>query len=265
MSKLPSDKKFIDVSDYGRPFARAFVSQVEHTKLTPVQVTYLFGLSGIFAIYAILNEYYFAAGFFLILKSILDAADGELARVKKTPSYTGRYLDSIFDIVLNFLLFITIWSVSSSSILATLVAFVSVQLQGTLYNYYYVVLRHNTAGGEQTSKIIEDKSPKALPGESQRTVNWLFNTYNILYGAFDKAIFNLDRNAVKTAPFPNWFMSIISIYGLGFQLLIISAMLTLGMIDFIIPFFIAYSILLLVFIGIRKIFLREVVSSKRFN
>lgn len=256
MSKLPSDKKFIDVSDYGRPFAKLFVSKIEHTKITPVQVTYLFGVSGILAIYSILNGYYFAAGIFLILKSILDAADGELARVKNTPSYTGRYLDSIFDIILNFLILITIWAVSSASLMAMFAAFICIQLQGTLYNYYYVVLRHNTAGGERTSKIIEDQSPRALPGESQRTVNWLFGIYSLLYGAFDKAIFVLDKNAVKIAPFPNWFMSIVSVYGLGFQLLIISVMLALGWIDFIIPFFIAYSILLLLFIGIRKIFLR---------
>ena len=38
---------------------------------------------------------------FIILKSIIDAADGELARVKQTPSYAGRYLDSVFDIILN--------------------------------------------------------------------------------------------------------------------------------------------------------------------
>ena len=46
------------------------------------------------------------APFFIILKSIIDAADGELARIKKTPSYTGRYLDSIFDIILNLIFFI---------------------------------------------------------------------------------------------------------------------------------------------------------------
>ena len=47
--------------------------------------------------------------FFLIFKSILDAADGELARVKQKPSNTGRYLDSVADIILNALFFISIW------------------------------------------------------------------------------------------------------------------------------------------------------------
>jgi phosphatidylglycerophosphate synthase len=61
----------------------------------------VFGVSGLIAIYSILDGSYFL-GWFIVLKSGIDAADGELAR-QKTPSYTGRYLDSVFDIILNFL------------------------------------------------------------------------------------------------------------------------------------------------------------------
>ncbi|GAB2612802.1 CDP-alcohol phosphatidyltransferase family protein [Belliella aquatica] len=257
MSKLSSDEKFVDVSDYGRPFARAFVNRVQHTSITPVQVTYLFGISGLIAIYCILNSHYFTAGLFLIIKSILDAADGELARTKNRPSYTGRYLDSIFDIFLNFLFLAAIWYVTDSSIWITLLAFISIQIQGTLYNYYYVILRHNTEGGERTSKIIENERPKAFPIENQSTVDFLYDTYNILYGAFDKLIFKLDKNASDAPAFPKWFMSMISIYGLGFQLLLISVLLSIGLIKFIIPFFIGYNVFLLVFIGIRKVFLNS--------
>jgi len=45
---------------------------------------------------------------FLFFKSIIDALDGELSRVKNTPSYTGRYLDSVFDILLNFLFLLAV-------------------------------------------------------------------------------------------------------------------------------------------------------------
>lgn len=101
MSKLAEKDKFLDLSDYGRNSGKAFALQLKDTKFTPIHVTLLFGISGLIAIYCILNHYYFVAGFFIILKSIIDAADGELARIKNTPSYTGRYLDSVFDIVLN--------------------------------------------------------------------------------------------------------------------------------------------------------------------
>ena len=252
MSKLNANDKFLDLSDYGRSFGRFFAEQLKETRFTAIHVTLLFGISGLIAIYCILNQYYLAASFFIILKSGIDAADGELARLKKMPSYTGRYLDSIFDIVLNFFFLATIGYVTSASIFLLLGAFVSIQLQGTLYNYYYVILRNKSVGGDTTSKVFEYKTPTALPGESQKAVNILFGIYTIVYGIFDKIIHFLDREAYKVKTFPNWFMTLLSLYGLGFQLLIISVMLPFGWIEFVLPFFIGYSVLIMVLIGIRK-------------
>ncbi len=256
MSKLAEKDKFLDLSDYGRAFGKAFALQLKNTKFTPIHVTLLFGISGLIAIYCILNHYYFAAGFFIVLKSIIDAADGELARIKNTPSYTGRYLDSVFDIVLNFMFFMAIHYVSNTSFSFTILAFFGIQLQGTLYNYYYVILRNKSVGGDSTSKIFEYKSPKALPGESQKSVDILFKIYTLVYGVFDKIIHFLDKDAYKIKTFPNWFMTSLSVFGLGFQLLIIAIMLPLNLIEFIVPFFILFSILIFVFIGIRKRFIK---------
>ncbi|HPI41712.1 MAG TPA: CDP-alcohol phosphatidyltransferase family protein, partial [Pseudobdellovibrionaceae bacterium] len=116
MSKLAPEDKFIDFSDYGRPVARGIATFLKNTKATPIHVTLAFGVSGLLAIYCIFYGFFIVAGFFLILKSILDAADGELSRQKNTPSYVGRYLDSIFDIILNFLLFFSIGYLSNTPI-----------------------------------------------------------------------------------------------------------------------------------------------------
>jgi phosphatidylglycerophosphate synthase len=252
MSKLAPKDKFLDLSDYGRPLAIIFANQLKNTQFTPVHVTLLFGISGLIAVYFILINHYYWAGFFLILKSIIDAADGELSRIKNTPSYTGRYLDSIFDYILNFCFLMTISYVSKTSFLYTLVAFFCIQLQGTLYNYYYVILRNISIGGDSTSKIFEYKSPRAFEGENQKIVNILFAIFYFLYGLFDRVIHLLDRDAYKSKTFPNWFMTCVSIYGLGFQLLIITVMLSLNLIEFIVPFFILYSVFIFVIIGIRK-------------
>jgi hypothetical protein len=142
--------------------------------------------------------------------------------------------------------------VSKTSIWLALLAFISIQLQGTLYNYYYVILRNKSVGGDSTSKIFEYKTPKALPGETQQAVNILFGIYTIVYSIFDKIIHFLDAEAYKVKTFPNWFMTLLSLYGLGFQLLIIAIMLPLGWIEFIAPFFTFYTLLLFVLIGIRK-------------
>jgi phosphatidylglycerophosphate synthase len=253
MSKLAAQDKFFDLSDYGRSFGKLLANSLKETRFTPIHVTLLFGISGLIAIYCMLNQYYIAAAFFIILKSGIDAADGELARLKNTPSYSGRYLDSVFDIILNFMFFMTICYMSNSTIWYAALAFICIQLQGTLYNYYYVILRNKSVGGDTTSKIFEYKTPKALPGESQKLVTILFGIYTLVYGLFDKVIHLLDSNAYKIKTFPNWFMTLVSLYGLGFQLLIIAILLTFGCIEFIVPFFILYSVFILVLIGIRKL------------
>jgi uncharacterized membrane protein len=252
MSKLPKENKFVDLSDYGRPIAILIAKSLKNTSFTPIHVTIGFVICGFIAIYCILNQYYWATAFFLILKSILDAADGELARVKKTPSYTGRYLDSVSDIILNLLLLLTIWYITDSSILLTLLAFIGIQLQGTLYNYYYVILR-NKYDGDTTSRVFENERPIAMKGEKQKNVDILFNLYRLFYGVFDKVIYSLDKKAIESGKFPNWLMTAVSTFGLGFQLLLIGFMLALGFKQFIIPFFIGYSIFILVFIGLRRL------------
>ena len=256
MSKLAAEDKFLDLSDYGRPIGKLFANSLKNTRFTPIHVTLLFGVSGLIAIYCILQNQYFLASFFIILKSIIDAADGELARIKNTPSYVGRYLDSVSDIILNFLFFTAICYVSKTSFWMTILAFFCIQLQGTLYNYYYVILRNKSVGGDTTSKIFEDKSPRALPGESQKSVDILFGIYTIVYGVFDKIIHVMDSDAYKVKTFPNWFMTFVSIYGLGFQLLIIAVMLPLNLIEYIIPFFIVYTLFIFILIGIRKVFFK---------
>ena len=251
MSKLPAEHKFLDLSDYGRAPARLIANAFKDTAITPIHVTMMFVVAGAIAILCILTEQFWLAAFFLILKSILDAADGELARVKQTPSYTGRYFDSVSDFILNFLFLCSISYITQGSFLLVVVAFFAIQLQGTLYNYYYVILR-NKLDGDKTSRVFEDKPPVALPGEKQSTVNNWFWIYSACYSAFDKAIYLLDRDAVHGLHFPKWFMTTVSAFGLGFQLLIISVMLCLGLAEYIIAFFIGYSILIVVLIATRK-------------
>lgn len=252
MSKLLPDDKFLDFSDYGRPIAKWIALNLKNTNFTSIHLTFAFGFSGILAAFCIWCGYFIWAGFFLILKSILDAADGELSRIKNSPSYTGRYLDSIFDILLNLIFLITIGTLTKSPFGLTLLSFFCVQWQGTLYNYYYVILRNISQGGDQTSKVFEQKSPKAFPNESQKVVNILFLIFSFLYGFFDRSIQLMDRQAHRSKNYPSWFMSLVSLYGLGTQLLIMSILLSLGKIDLIIPFFVGFTILLPLIILLRR-------------
>jgi len=88
----------------------------------------------------------------------------------------------------------------------------------------------------------------------QKHVNILFALYKLFYGAFDKVIYTLDSNADKGKVLPNWLMTSVSTFGLGFQLLLIATMLVLGLKAIILPFFLFYTAMSFIFIGIRKIF-----------
>ncbi len=251
MAKLPKENQFIDLSDYGRPVARLIAQFFRPTFVTPIHVTILFIISGLLAIGCIFLHQYMAAAFFLILKSILDAADGELARIKKMPSYTGRYFDSVADIILNFLFLLSIYFVTDVSFFYMVLAFLGIQLQGTLYNYYYVILR-NKFDGDMTSRVFETEVPIAMEGEKQSHVNILFGMYNFLYKNFDRAIFLLDKKAIHGKCFPNWFMTLVSILGLGSHLLMMSILLVLELDYLVIPFFIGLTFLIPVFILVRR-------------
>jgi len=253
MSKLPEEYRFLDLSDYGRPVARFIAISLKETVFTPVHVTFCFMLTGLLGILAMYHHYFFLAALLFVFKSILDAADGELARIRNKPSYTGRYLDSVFDIILNLLILLTIGYMTNTPIAYILLAFFGLQLQGTLYNYYYVILR-NIFQGDTTSRVFETETPIAMHGENQKVVTFLYRIYLALYGVFDRIIYALDRSASKSSGIPRWLMTSISTFGLGFQLLIIGLLLTFKQIHLIIPFFIVYSLLIFIFIGIRKTF-----------
>ena len=255
MAKLPKEFQFIDLSDYGRPAGRWIAKRFQHTSVTPIHVTSMFFITGLLAIGFMIYEYYVTAAFLIVLKSILDAADGELSRLKNTPSYVGRYYDSIADILLNFCFLSAFCYMSQSSLFLMLLAFIGIQMQGTVFNYYYVILRHSV-DGDSTSRIIEDCPPKAFKGESQKMVNIFYKIYDTLYISFDKVMFYMDRNARYSPPFPKWFMTLVSIYGLGFQLLIMAFMLVFQLHEFVIPFFIIYSVFIFVFVGLRILFLK---------
>ena len=255
MAKLPKKHQFLDLSDYGRSSGHWIASKLQYTDLTPIHVTTMFIITGFIAIGFLLNGYLITSAFFIILKSILDAADGELSRLKKRPSYVGRYYDSIADLLLNFCFLLTFWYITDISIIYMLIAFLGIQLQGTLYNYYYVILR-NSVQGDSTSRVVENSKPTAFKGESQSRVNLFYKIYNILYISFDKSMYHMDESARFCKPFPKWFMTLVSMYGLGFQLLIMALMLVFKLQSLVIPFFIGYSVLIIVFICIRKLILK---------
>ncbi len=251
MSKLPEAYQFTDISDYGRPLGRFIAKQLKDSRFNAIHVTFGFVIAAMISLGMLWQGHLKTAAAFLILKSIIDAADGELARLQNKPSYVGRYLDSVSDILINLALILSIGFISQTPIWLSLAAFASLQLQGTLYNYYYVILR-NSHEGDTTSRVFEQKIPKALGNESQKWVTRLYYSYKFCYGVFDKIIYKLDFKASVQNHFPNWFMTSLSAFGLGFQLLVIAILIAADKIEVIIPLILFANVGLIGFIGMRK-------------
>jgi phosphatidylglycerophosphate synthase len=255
MPKLSNEDKFIDFSDYSRPIAIFLANHLSKLKINAIQVTIVFLLAGLASAYYIYIQQLVWAAVFLMIKNILDAVDGEIARITKHPSAIGRYLDSIFDFIINFLILLAILSITNTSIMVFVIAFLGIEFQCSIYNYYYVILRRRL-NNDETSRIIEYQKPIAYPYESQKTVNVLHAIFLSLYFIFDFFVVFLDKKALFVQTFPKWFMNLLSLLGLGFQLLIICLFLCFGLSEMILPFFAWYSIFGLFAIVIRKLFVR---------
>lgn len=255
MPKLSNEDKFIDFSDYGRPIATFLAYHFSKIKINAIQVTIAFFIAGLACVYCIYANHLIWAAVFLMIKNILDAVDGEIARITKHPSIIGRYLDSVFDFVINLLIFIAVFSTTNTSNLVFVLAFWGIEFQCSIYNYYYVILRRRL-NNEETSRIIEYRKPVAYHYESQKIVNVLHAIFLALYVVFDVFVVHLDKKAVSVRYFPKWFMSLSSLLGLGFQLLLICLLLCLGLPELILPFFAWYSIFGLFVILIRRLFIK---------
>jgi len=253
MPKLPKQKSFLDLSDYARLPARLLVKIFINTKMDAITFTWLFTLAGISASLIILNEgNLVVAGILLLIKSMLDAADGEIARERNHPSYVGRYLDSVNDFIVNLFLFISIGIVTNTPAIFVLIALVLFQLQGSLYTYYYIIKRHQ-CDGDKTSRIDEKEMPEPYPRDNPKTLKFLHSAFVFIYGWQDDFIHKLDPEVCNTKELPGWFMTLTSILGLGFQLLAISIMLFINRIDLIIPVFIfSFTLYGAALITIRK-------------
>ena len=93
--------KFLFINKFlNRPLASLLVRAVFRTRVTPNQLTYLafaIGLAGAYALYLGRPRAFLIGGCLIQLSSIVDCADGMLARARDQISDFGAYLDIFLD------------------------------------------------------------------------------------------------------------------------------------------------------------------------
>ncbi len=225
MDKVPPERAFFDVSDYARPAARWLVRWLLPTPITPIHLTLAFTVvggcaAGLFAVQQAVP----LAGLLLLLKSLLDAADGALARARGRPSRVGRFLDSVCDFVVMGVVFVGI-AVGRGGGAGTfglaLLALTSATLQGSVFSYYYVRYRAES-GGDTTSRVNESEAT-GYAWDNPRALRILHTLYTIIYAWQDQLMDWVDRRLVPSArPLRREFLTATTVLGLGAQLLVIA-------------------------------------------
>jgi hypothetical protein len=230
--KLPPSESFLDLSDYGRPLALWLTRLLLPTPVNSLHVTWAFwgvGL-GAAALYAVGGRFNtVVAGLLLLVKSVLDAVDGSLARVQQRPSRVGRFMDSVFDFAVNLAVFLAIAIEAEWGWIGIALALVSLEiatLQGSWNNYGQVVYRHLKQG--DTTSRVDEQNATPYPWDNPTALRILHWLYLRVYGWQDRIMAALDRWAVpdpacrELAQQDRLLLSLATPFGLGFQLLIIA-------------------------------------------
>lgn len=234
MDKVPPQAAFLDLSDYARPAALWLVRTLLPTPITSIHLTLAFTGVG-FAAAALFasNRWFPLAGALLLIKSMLDAADGSLARARQKPSRVGRFLDSVCDFVVTVTVFFGIaagrqlQTGETGYWLLAALAVLFATLQGSVFSYYYVRYRAQT-GGDQTSKVDENTGG-GYAWDNPTALKVLHALYRIIYSWQDLLMDRLDRRiAPKGVQLKPSFLTATTVLGLGSQLLLTAICATLG-------------------------------------
>ena len=138
------------------PLANALVRVLLPLRVPPPAVVLANAAAGLLAAFAIARGELILAALLLQLKTLLDNADGQLARASGRISVLGRYLDTEADIVVNAALFAGLASATGQPWLA-LAAFCSLTL--VLSVDFNVERLYHEARGEVPERAAPSESP----------------------------------------------------------------------------------------------------------
>jgi len=215
--KKYGDREVVDLSEWGRPIARVMANFLKEKPISVMQVTNIHFVLSLYCAWLIFEGSPILACSLLIVKGVIDAVDGELARMRERPSHVGRYWDTVADtlgLVAVMWAFATVlnWEVvfTGAMILATL-------FQYSLFNHYSILMRA-LGSGDDTSRIDERVRPVAHPWEKQSNVNFLHFIYLCFFSWQDRIISALTGKGSENLVFE---LTVSSSLGYGAQSIVI--------------------------------------------
>jgi phosphatidylglycerophosphate synthase len=194
-----------------RPLAHPLVLVLAKLRVPPPAVVVAAGVAGLAAAVEVGRGALVVAALLVQLKTLLDNADGQLARLTNRTSAFGRYLDSEVDLLVNVALFAAIGRHAGQP-LAGLVGFVALTS--------VLSLNFNAA------RLSRETSAEPEPAAEGRPTAWLRLVYRFVYRPQDRfAEWIVVRRPALTSR--RW-VSVLANLGMSTQLAVLGVCLALG-------------------------------------
>lgn len=170
-----------------RPLAHLVVMALMPFRVAPPLVAAASGASGIIAAVELVQGRFLVAALLVQLKTVLDNADGQLARLSGRVTAFGRYLDSELDLLVNAALFAAVGWGTGRPVLAV-AGFVALT---TVLNVNYNAERlYRAENGEEAS---------AMPETTSRAAGVLRRLYVLVYAPQDRLVERFFARTLRNA------------------------------------------------------------------
>ncbi len=182
-----------------RPLAAVIVWLVYPLRVTPNDVT----IAAIAVGFASAYDYWLGtpgaialAGVLIVLKDILDDADGQLARAKELYSRRGRFLDSVGDFVVNLVVFAGITSAvhrihpNGLTIILGVLSLLGITLRVSYHVFYQVSFLHRE-NRYKLNRISEEITEEDRNGDP--VALRLQRAFVLIYNWQDRMMSRIDR------------------------------------------------------------------------
>ncbi len=200
-----------------RPLANALLPLLVRAKAPPPAVVLANAAAGLLAALVLWRGQLLGAALLLQLKTLLDNADGALARATGQVTLTGRYLDTIADLVVNAAVFAALAHVTGEPFLAV-AAFLALTI--VLAVDFNATTLYREAQG---TPMVE---PPATGGAVEPALAFL---YRVSFGVLDRAVRSVSSWRFGDRPaYDAVAVTVLANLGLTTQLAVLGVCLALG-------------------------------------
>ena len=199
------------------PLSRALVPLLRRLGVSPPAVVLANAAVGLGAAIVLARGELVAAAVLLQLKTLLDNADGRLARATARVTLAGRYLDTIADLVVNAAVFAALGYVTGRPVFA-IAAFLA--LTFVLAADFNATELYRQAHGSPTPELL------ATGGRAERILAAIYGT---VFGPLDRALRALAaRRFGEGGGYDPFTVTALANLGLSTQLVVLGACLVVG-------------------------------------